>query len=107
MFQAAVPPNRLHAAVHLPYIKVQHAPRKLLSPSSWLSPGPQVLQQEVHYSPNHTDAMAQRALRRPKRYRVPESPLLQVGLLQGLSHKLAAMLCGWGCGFHALAMELW
>lgn len=40
-------------------------------------PPPQVLQAEVNYSPNHTDAVAARSLRHAKRYRVPESPLLQ------------------------------
>jgi hypothetical protein len=40
---------------------------------------PQVLQQEIHYSPNHAKGVAQRALRHAKRYKVPESPLLQVG----------------------------
>jgi hypothetical protein len=38
-----------------------------------------VLQQEVHLSPRHADGVAARALRHAKRYRVPESPLLQVG----------------------------
>jgi len=38
-----------------------------------------VLQQEIYYSPNHdSDGIARRALRHTKRYRVPESPLLQV-----------------------------
>jgi SNF2 family DNA or RNA helicase len=37
-----------------------------------------VLQAEVHLAPNHEGGAAGRALRRPKRYRVPESPLLQI-----------------------------
>lgn len=42
------------------------------------TPPPQVLQNEIHYSPNHNDGIASRALRHTKRYRVPESPLLQL-----------------------------
>jgi hypothetical protein len=51
-----------------------------------------VLQAEVHLAPNHADGVASRALRRPKRYRVPESPLLQVR--RGAKNGGAQ---GWGC----------